>query len=240
MRSWVKYKLTNILVPLLQIPEPTKYHYWFALFLDPPYVTELTDIKTFHQSKNNDTKVLVQMMMPKLYEYIMAAELAVHPNTPHILVRKTEDYLYFHNNPNRMHSLSSEAILLESIGAEVVIYQSMVAGTEITDDFDVLNWFQIQQTQSPMLTRFAYIIHSINPSQSENERDFSLAGIYTASGRANISVEMLSGLIFINRNSADLGRNTTIDVFGGSLDAVADIVDDMESNPDASIDQSII
>ena len=42
-----------------------------------------------------------------------------------------------------MHSLLSEAILLERIGAEYVIYQDMVAGTEITDDFDVLNWFQI-------------------------------------------------------------------------------------------------
>ena len=91
--------------------------------------------------------------------------------------------------------------------------------------------------QFPILTLFAYIIHSITPLQSENERDFSLAGIYTASRRANISVEMLSNLIFININSADLGRNTTIDVFGGSVDAVADIVDDMESNPDAFVDE---
>ena len=82
-----------------------------------------------------------------------------------------------------------------------------------------------------MLTLFAYIIHSIAPSKTENERDFSLAGIYTASRCANISVEMLSDLIFINRKSAVLGRNTTIDIFGGSLDAVADIVDEMESNP---------
>ena len=43
-----------------------------------------------------------------------------------------------------MHSLSSEAIVLESIGAEFVIYQNTVTVTEITDDFDVLNWFQIQ------------------------------------------------------------------------------------------------
>ena len=42
---------------------------------------------------------------------------------------------------------------------------------------------------------------------------------------------MLSDLLFINRNSAVLGRNTTIDIFGRSIDAVADIVDDMESNP---------
>ena len=33
---------------------------------------DLKDIKTFHQSKNIDTKVLFQKMMPKFYEYIMA------------------------------------------------------------------------------------------------------------------------------------------------------------------------
>ena len=78
-----------------------------------------------------------------------------------------------------------------------------------------------------MLTHFTYIIHPITPLQTENEKDFSLAGIYTALQCANISVEMLSDLIFVNRNSADLGRNTTIDVFGVSLDAVADIVHQM-------------
>ena len=137
-----------------------------------------------------------------------------------------------------MQYLLSEATLLERIRAEFVIYQNIVAGTEITDNFDALNWFQIQQMKFPMLTRFAYIIHSITPSQTENERDFSLACIYTASRRANLSVEMLSNLIFINRNSAALGLNITIDIFGGSLDAVADMVEEMESNPNAFIDAS--
>ena len=73
MRYWVKDKLTNVLATLLQITSPEKYHYWFALFLDPRFVMELTDIKTFHQSKHIDTRVLVQQMMPKFYEYIMAA-----------------------------------------------------------------------------------------------------------------------------------------------------------------------
>ena len=49
---------------------------------------------------------------------------------------------------------------------------------------------------------------------------------------------MLSDLLFINRNSAALVRNTTIDVFGGSLDDVANIVDEMESNSDAFVDAS--
>ena len=42
---------------------------------------------------------------------------------------------------------------------------------------------------------------------------------------------MRSDFIIVNRNSATLGHNTTIDLFGVSLDAVADIVDEMESNP---------
>ena len=49
---------------------------------------------------------------------------------------------------------------------------------------------------------------------------------------------MISGLIFKNRNSAALGRNTTIDIFRGSLDAVAYVVDEMEGNPDAFADAS--
>ena len=114
----------------------------------------------------------------------------------------------------------------------------MFAGTEITDGFDVINWFQIHQIQFTMLTRFAYIICSMNPLQTENERDFSLAGIYTESRRTNLSVEMFSRLLFINRNSADLGRNITIDVFGGSLDDVADIFNEMKSNPDDFSDSS--
>ena len=49
---------------------------------------------------------------------------------------------------------------------------------------------------------------------------------------------MLSDFIFIKRNSAALGRNTTIDIFGGSIDAVADMVDEMEINPDAFVNAS--
>ena len=49
---------------------------------------------------------------------------------------------------------------------------------------------------------------------------------------------MLSDLLLININSTALGRNTTIDIFGGSLDAMADIVDEMESNPYSFSDAS--
>ena len=86
MRYWVKDKFTNVCAPLLKIPSSTKYHYWFSLLLDPQYVMELKNINTFHQSENVDTKTLVQKMMLKFYEYIMAAGLSVNQNTPQILV----------------------------------------------------------------------------------------------------------------------------------------------------------
>ena len=129
MRHQVKDKLKNFLKPLIKTPASKKYQYWFALFLDPSYVMELMDIKSFHQSKYIDTKVLVQQMMPKFYEYIMAAELSVHPNIPQIIVSNNAYSLYFNNNHKRMRSLSSEAILLKRIGAEFFIYQNMVFGT---------------------------------------------------------------------------------------------------------------
>ena len=74
--------------------------------------------------------------------------------------------------------------------------------------------------------------------QTKNQRDLSLSGIYTASRRANIYVEMLSSLIFININRTALGFNTPIDVFGVSLDTVENIVDAMDINPDAFSDAS--
>ena len=73
MRSREKDKLTNVLAPLIQVPAPTKYHYWFSILLDPRYVMELKDVKTFHHSKNVDTKAILQQMMPKFYEYIISA-----------------------------------------------------------------------------------------------------------------------------------------------------------------------
>ena len=49
---------------------------------------------------------------------------------------------------------------------------------------------------------------------------------------------MLSGLLFININSSALGCNNPIGFFGGSLYAMADIVDEIESNPDYFADAS--
>ena len=90
IQNQVNDKLINALAPMLDVSASTKYHYWFALFLDPRYVIKLKDIKTFCQSENVDTKQIVQKMMPKLYDHIMAAELDVNTSTPNILVDNSQ------------------------------------------------------------------------------------------------------------------------------------------------------
>ena len=98
----------------------------------------------------------------------MATELAVNPNTPHILVGKNQESLYFHNNPDRMHSILAESILLETIDAKFFTYQNAVDRTEVNDDYDVMHWFQKQQMKYPTLKLFTYINHYITPLKNEN------------------------------------------------------------------------
>ena len=59
----------------------------------------------------------------------MALELTVNTSTTQILVGNKKESLYFHNNPNRIHSLLSESTLLGQIIAKFVLYQNPVAGT---------------------------------------------------------------------------------------------------------------
>ena len=49
-------KLITFIALLLDVIELTKYHYWFALFLDPRYAMGVKEIKKFHQSVNMDKK----------------------------------------------------------------------------------------------------------------------------------------------------------------------------------------
>ena len=53
---------------------------------------------------------------------------------------------------------------------------------------DVLGWYHERQLQFPMLARFSTVNFDILPSQAENERDFSLYGVFTRSNRVRMLV----------------------------------------------------
>ena len=105
IHNWLQDKLITVSASLLDVPASTKYHYWLSLFLDPQYVMELKYIKNSHQSKYVDTKTIVLKIIPKLYDYIMASEIAFSPSNPQILVGNNKECLYFNNNPNFRHYL---------------------------------------------------------------------------------------------------------------------------------------
>ena len=56
---------------------------------------------------------------------------------------------------------------------------------------NILEWYQERKLQFTMLAWFSTLIFDIPPSQAKNERDFSLAGVFTGSNRARILVETL-------------------------------------------------
>ena len=75
---------------------------------------------------------------------------------------------------------------------------------------------------------FLHFNFLILPPQEKNKRDFSLAGVLTVSKRASISVDILSKIIFINRNSIVIQSNQTTDVFQGQVEDLNIVTDLME------------
>ena len=76
----MRSKLTKYLEPLLEVPSVDKYQWWFGLILDPLYVNELTYVRRLHEIENVDTRTIINEIMPKFYNYIVAAELAGKPD----------------------------------------------------------------------------------------------------------------------------------------------------------------
>ena len=58
-------------------------------------MNELTDVGELHESDSVDTRPIVLEIMPKLYDYIVAAELSKTPYTAPPAINRTKNYLYF-------------------------------------------------------------------------------------------------------------------------------------------------
>ena len=74
---------------------------------------------------------------------------------------------------------------------------------------EVMAWFKLNKLKIPMISHLASIIHVIPPSQIENERDFSLAGVIACAKRAALSAENLAMILFINKNK-NIGSKETV------------------------------
>ena len=95
---------------------------------------------------------------------------------------------------------------------------------------DVLGWYQEIKLQFTILARFATMIFDIPTSQTENERDFSLASVFTGYNRTRMLVYMLSKCIFINRNSIGIQINKITDVFLGPVEDLYKVIEKWRNN----------
>ena len=81
MRENVKSKLDKYLEVLLDVPSAYKYHWWFALIFNPLYIKQLKYVRKMYEIETFDTRIIINEMMPKFYDYIATAELAENPYT---------------------------------------------------------------------------------------------------------------------------------------------------------------
>ena len=72
MRENVKSKLAKYLELLLEVPSEDKFHWRFALILDPRYVKSFKDFRKMHEIETVDTRTIINEMMPKFYDYVVA------------------------------------------------------------------------------------------------------------------------------------------------------------------------
>ena len=72
------------------------------------------------------------------------------------------------------------------------------------------------------------IILSIPPSQINNERDFSLAGVIARARRASFTIKNLSMLVFINKNKALFDEIGKRNIFEDKFEGMDDLFDEIE------------
>ena len=66
---------------------------YFFLIIKPRYVNELKDVRELYEIYSVDTRSIILEIIPKFYNYIMAAELSETPYTTPHAVTTTNRYL---------------------------------------------------------------------------------------------------------------------------------------------------
>lgn len=67
-------------------------------------------------------------------------------------------------------------------------------------DFDLLKWWQKNNTQLPLLCKLSRFIHSIPASSSPSERVFSTAGNVVTNKRSRLSPESVNSILMLKSN----------------------------------------
>ena len=66
--------------------------------INPRYANELMDVRKLHEIETIETRTIINEIMPKFYDYIVAAELAENPYTAPPTMTTANLSLYFNEN----------------------------------------------------------------------------------------------------------------------------------------------
>jgi hAT family C-terminal dimerisation region len=230
IREAVRNHIKPFLDPLLLKPNPEKYHLVFALMMDPTHVDTLMPLKRLHQQEGLNIKTFVSSMRRELFDYVVASDATIHTSTGSISNNNDlQDSMYSDDEHETLGNSEANDLVLQQVKVEFATLRTEARQSSTAEKGDVLLWYKRREAILPKLSRFARIIFSIPPSQIDNERDFSIAGVFARARRASLSVSTLSNLLFINKNTDVASELQNIDLFTGSLESVDDeIIDEVE------------
>ena len=95
IRGNVRTKLAKYLEPILEVTPADKYQWWFELSLDPRYVNELAYFRKLDEVETFDTRIIINKIMPKFYDYTVAEDLEEKTYTAPPAVTKANSSLYY-------------------------------------------------------------------------------------------------------------------------------------------------
>lgn len=115
------------------------------------------------------------------------------------------------NSINEMPTLSSDlselfgnfvnqpvTTMFDRIENEIMVYENLTV--PLSDEFDVLNWWEVNKQQFPLLGNLSKRVFAIPASSAPSERVFSGARNLITDKRSQLSPSIVNDLMIVNRN----------------------------------------
>ena len=175
----MKNRLKKYFEPLLHVPLLDRYHWWFALILDPRYLNGLAEVRALHEIESVETRAIFLEIMPKFYNYIVAAEWAENPYSLPPTVTATNWALYsIIENLGHTRTSSRGGINIHrySIESKLNFFCNAAPATTAIKNEDVLTWYKESQIQFQMLSCLATTMFKLIPPKINIRKTSTLQG----------------------------------------------------------------
>ncbi len=189
MKARVATTIKPFLDPLFRFV-PLKAHVFLCLLLDPRHANMVTFARL--HAEPEQAKLLFKQYQDLLVGMLVAVGNKSKPagKAPGTAVQG----LPLFECDSSMIDSASEML------REVSRYR--LEAQNVSLKVDPLVWWKDNEQNFPHVGKVARIVLSISASEIENERDFSIAGVFSRARRASMSVANIAQLTFINKNSS--------------------------------------